>query len=436
MEEMHQVVVIGGGFGGLNTVRALKQAPVSITWLDQRNFHLFQPLLYQVATGGLSPGNIASPLRNIVKSQRNTRVLLAKVTDIVAPNRQVVLDEGGKIDYDTLVIATGAHHHYFGNEHWAEVAPGLKTIEDAIEIRRRVLFAFEAAEMETDPREIRAWLTFVIIGGGPTGIELAGSLGEIANDTLEGDFRSINTHDARILLIEGMDRILGTFPPELSSSAVKALSRLGVTARTGCMVTDIQPDSVTIKCGDRTERIETHTVLWGAGVQASPLGRRLAESSGARLDSAGRVIVEPDLTVEGHPEIFVIGDLAHFGHQTGKPLPGTASVAVQQGQYAARLIRERLRGRALPPFHFVDRGTMATVGRAAAVADLPGIRLTGYLGWLVWLFVHLINLVEFEDRLLVLIQWAWNYFTRNRGARLITGEAPAKKSEKIPVGVR
>jgi len=421
---MSHVVIIGGGFGGLYAARTLKSTDVQVTLIDRRNFHLFQPLLYQVATGWLSPADIASPLRAVLKRQRNVQVLLAEALDIDVTNRRVILKDGS-VSYDTLIVATGARHHYFGHTQWEQFAPGLKTIEDATEIRRRILSAFEAAEREADPEHVRSWLTFVIVGGGPTGVELAGTLGELAQDTLRQDFRHINPAESRILLVEGADRILPTYAAELSAKATAALARLGVSVHTGATVTDVQPDAVIIRRNDQSEHIPTRTVLWAAGVQASPLGRILATATGVELDRAGRVMVAPDLSIPNHPYIFVIGDLAHYRNQQGQPLPGVAPVAMQQGQYVAELIQQRLRGQTPPPFHYQDRGSMAIVGRAEAVADVRGRRFSGFLAWLAWLFIHLMNLVEFENRLLVVIQWAWNYFTRNRSARLITGEPPS-----------
>ena len=376
-----------------------------------------------MATGALSPANIAAPLRRVLRHQKNTRVLLAEAVDIDVANRTVVLSDG-KVGYDTLIVATGARHHYFGKDQWEDLAPGLKTIEDATHIRRRILLAFEAAERESDPEKIRAWLTFVIVGGGPTGVELAGQLGEIANDTLKHDFRNIKPSEARILLVEGADRVLPTFPPPLSHRAQRMLDRLGVTVRTGAVVADITPEAVTFRQGQLAETISTRTVLWAAGVQASPLGRILASKTGAALDRSGRVVVEPHLSLPGHPEILVIGDLAHFSHQGGKPLPGIAQPAIQQGRYVAKVIQHRLRGKSLEPFHYFDQGTMATIGRAAAVADLRWVRLSGLPAWLVWLFIHLMYIVEFQNRLLVFLQWAWNYYTFSRSARLITGKNP------------
>jgi NADH dehydrogenase len=414
------VVLVGAGFGGLYAAQALKRAPVDLTVIDRRNFHLFQPLLYQVATGGLSPGEIASPVRHVLSRQRNARVWMAEVRDIDVDRRRVCLDDG-EAPYDTLVLATGSHHHYFGHDDWAPLAPGLKTIEDATQIRGRILLAFECAEREPAAAERRAWLTFVIVGAGPTGVELAGALGEIANDTLRHDFRRINPAEAAILLVEGADRVLPSFPPDLSATAERALSDLGVRARTHSTVTGLDSAGVTVRTGDSVERIPAKTVLWAAGVQASGLGKIVSERTGAPLDRAGRVVVEPDLTVRGHPEIFVIGDLANFSHQTGQPLPGVAPVAMAQGRYVARAIQARLRGEMPPPFHYFDKGTLATIGRNKAVAAFGRLHISGPIAWFVWLFVHLMYLVEFDNRLLVLIEWIYDYITRNRGARLITG---------------
>jgi NADH dehydrogenase len=423
MAGQHQVVIIGGGFGGLSAARRLGRAPVQVTLVDRCNYHLFQPLLYQVATGALSPANIASPLRNILKKQKNTRVLLAEATRIDTANRRVILSDGA-IGYDTLVISAGASHQYFGHNEWEQFAPGLKTIEDATDMRRRILLAFETAERESDPGKLRAWMTFVIAGGGPTGVELAGALGEIANDTLRRDFRNINPSEARIILVEGADRVLPVYPPKLSAAARRMIERLGVTVRTNTMVTDVRKDSVTVREGDRTETIPARTILWAAGVLASPLGRILSEEFGAALDKEGRVLVEPDLSVPGHPEIFVVGDLANFSHQTGKPLPGVAQPAIQEGRYVATAIARRLRGGKMRPFHYFDKGNLATIGRGAAVADLNGLRLSGWPAWLLWIFVHLLYIVEFQNRLLIFMQWAWFYFTYDRSARLITGKNP------------
>jgi NADH dehydrogenase len=423
MASQHRVVILGGGFGGLGAAMKLKRAPVEVTLVDRCNYHLFQPLLYQVATGTLSPANIASPLRNILKRHKNTRVLLAEATGIDAANRRVILSDAS-IEYDTLVVSTGSSHQYFGHDEWEEFAPGLKTVEDATDMRRRILLAFETAERETDPEKLRAWMTFVIVGGGPTGAELAGALGEIANDTLRRDFRNIDPSKARIILVEGADRVLPVYPPQLSAAARKMIERLGVTVHTGAMVTDIQKESVTLREGDKTETIPTRTILWAAGVLGSPLGRIVAQETGATFDKAGRVNVEPDLTLPGHPEIFVIGDLARFTHQTGQPLPGVAQPAIQEGRYVAGAIARRLRGEKSPPFHYFDKGNLATIGRGAAVADLNWLRLSGFSAWLLWIFIHLLYIVEFQNRLLVFVQWAWFYFTYDRSARLITGKNP------------
>ncbi|MGA2509097.1 MAG: NAD(P)/FAD-dependent oxidoreductase [Candidatus Acidiferrales bacterium] len=423
MNQPHRVVIIGGGFGGLSAALRLKRAPVQVTLIDRCNYHLFQPLLYQVATGALSPANIASPLRTILKRQKNTRVLLAEATRIDAFDRRVILSDGA-VEYDTLIVSAGARHHYFGHDEWEEFAPGLKTIEDATDMRRRILLAFEAAEREPDPEKLRAWMTFVIVGAGPTGVELAGTLGEIARDALRDDFRKINTSEARIILVEGTDRVLPVYPQQLSAAARRMLERLGVTVRTGATLTDIRKESVTVREGDRTETIPTRTILWAAGVLGSPLGRIISQETGAALDKAGRVIVEPDLTVPGHPEIFVIGDLANFSHQGGKPLPGVAQPAIQEGRYVARAIERRLRRETTTTFHYVDKGNLATIGRAAAVADLNWLRLSGIPAWLMWVFIHLMYIVEFQNRLLVLVQWAWLFITYDRSARLITGKNP------------
>jgi NADH dehydrogenase len=349
--------------------------------------------------------------------------LLAEAIDIDAANHRVILSDGA-IEYDTLLVATGSSHQYFGHDEWEKFAPGLKTIEDATDMRARILLAFEAAERESNPEKLKEWMTFVIVGGGPTGAELAGALGEIANDTLKHDFRHINPSEARIILVEGTDRVLPTYPPKLSEAARKQLERLSVQVRTGAMVVDVKEHSVTIKEGDRTEVIPTRTVLWAAGVLASPLGRMLEKSAGAKLDRSARVIVEPDMTIAGHPEIFVIGDLSNYSHQTGKPLPGVAQPAIQQGNYVGKSIERRLRGEKIEPFHYFDKGNLATIGRGAAVADLNWLQLSGVPAWLIWIFIHLMYIVQFQNRLLVFMQWAWLYVTFDRNARLITGKNP------------
>ncbi len=422
MDGTHQVVIVGGGFGGLAAARALRRAPAQVTLLDRHNFHLFQPLLYQVATGMLSPADIAWPLRAILRRQANARVLLDEVVGIDVPARRVVLRDGGSLGYDTLLVACGASHSYFGHDQWQDVAPGLKAIEDATAIRSRLLLAFEAAERIADPAARAPWLTFVIVGAGPTGVELAGALAEMCHHVLAHDFRAIDPTHARIVLLEGSDRVLPPFPPKLSAKAKAALEALGVTVKTGAMVTDITGEEVTYRLGGATERVATRTVLWGAGVQASPLARLLAQATGAPLDRAGRVTVQPDLTLPGHPEIFAIGDMVHL-EQDGAPLPGVAQVAIQQGHYAARLIQRRLRADPPPaPFRYVDLGSLAVIGRAAAVAQFGRVQLAGPIAWLAWAFVHIMKLVGFRNRVFVFFEWAWHFMTWHAAARLITGE--------------
>lgn len=417
----HHVVIVGGGFGGLYAAKALSKAPVKVTLIDKRNFHLFQPLLYQVATGGLSAGDISSPLRAVLSRQKNAEVLMGEVTDI-NPKEQTIKLQDQELTYDSLIVATGVSHHYFGNEQWAPTAPGLKTVEDALEMRRRIFLAFEAAEKETDPEKRRAWLTFVLVGGGPTGVELAGALAELAYSTLKDDFRNIDTSETRILLLEGMDRILPPYPPELSAKAQDSLEQLGVTVQTKTLVTNIENNIVTIRRGEEVEQIPAQTILWAAGMKASGMGQVLADSTEVELDRAGRVMVAPDLSIAGHPNIFVIGDLANYVHQDGKPLPGVAPVAMQEGQYVARLIQKQLQGQTLPAFRYADYGSLAVIGRNAAVVDLRFIKFAGFPAWLAWIFIHIFYLIEFDNKLLVLLQWGWNYFTRKRGARLITNQ--------------
>lgn len=419
-ESRNRVVIVGGGFAGLYAARMLGHTAVDVTLIDRRNFHLFSPLLYQVATGALSPGEIASPLRYILNRQKNTRVLMGDVVDIDVERREVIFKDSSRIAYDTVVFATGSTHSYFGHPQWAKFAPGLKTIEDATEIRARLLVAFERAEREPDAEKRRAELTFVIVGGGPTGVELAGAIAEISRDTLKKDFRSIDPAEARIFLIEGADRLLPPYPPKLSKAAEASLIRLGVQTRTGALVTGIDETGVTVKAGGSDMRIPATTVLWAAGVQASPLGKVLADRAGLALDRAGRVPVEPDLSIAGHPEILVIGDLAAF-LQDGKQLPGVAPTAIQQGRYAAKLIGNRLRNEKTKPFHYFDKGNLATIGRNAAVAQIGPLQFSGILAWLAWLFIHLLYIVVFQNRLLIAMHWAYDYFTYNRGARLITG---------------
>ncbi len=427
----HRVVIVGGGFGGLRASRALRDAPVEVTLVDRRNFHLFQPLLYQVATGALSPGDIASPLRGILRRQRNTRVWLAEVTGFDVRGRRVVLRDGS-VGYDTLVVAAGSGYQYFGRDDWQPLAPSLKSVEEALDIRRRVLGAFEAAEREADPHARAAWLTFVIVGAGPTGVELAGALAEVARDTLRHDFRAADPTAARIVLVEGAARVLPTFPPDLSAKAAAALECLGVEVRPATTVVQVDAAGVVLRgATGEGEHLPARVVLWAAGVRASPLAAALAAATGAERVRAGRVLVGPDLTVPGHPDVFVAGDMANVRQADGVPLAGLAPVALQQGEYVARVIRARLAGGAMGPFRYRDRGTMATIGRAAAVADFGRIRVAGLPAWLAWLFIHLINLVEFENRVLVLVQWAWTYVTWNRSARLITGTGAGSDAASV-----
>jgi NADH dehydrogenase len=422
----HHVVIVGGGFAGLYAARQLGRArEVDLTVVDRRNFHLFQPLLYQVATGALSPGEIAQPLRSILRRERNTTVLLGEAVRLDPERREVILSDGGPIRYDTLIVATGAGHAYFGHDEWAPFAPGLKTIEDAQEIRRRILVAFEAAEREHDPERRLEWMTFLVVGGGPTGVELAGALGEIANDTLRNDFRSIFPPDAHIVLLEAMERILPTYPASLSRAAVGQLKRLGVMVRTGTMVIDIDEHSATVQMGDTKERIPAKTVLWAAGVQAASFARAVAEAVGAEADRNGRLPVEGDLTLAGHPEIFVLGDLAIAHRPDGRPVPGVAPAAIQEGTYAAKTIVRRLRGQDAPPFRYRDKGDVAVIGRLAGVANIPWLgpfgRLRGFVAWVMWLTIHIFYLIGFANRIVVTIRWAWSFFTRGRSTRLITG---------------
>lgn len=426
----HRVVIVGGGFGGLYAAKALGRSKhIAVTLIDKRNFHLFQPLLYQVATGKLSPGDISSPLRAILNHHRNVKVLMDEVTDLDPEQKHVVL-QTGTLPYDTLIVATGVSHHYFGQDQWAEIAPGLKTVEDAIEMRRRIFRAFELAEKESDPEQRRAWLTFVVVGGGPTGVELAGALGELAHHALKHDFHSIDTRETRILLLEGVDRVLPPYPPELSAVAAASLERLGVTVQTQSLVTGITEDTVTVRQGEHIEVIPTKTVLWAAGVRASGMGKVLADRTQATLDRAGRVIVEPDLSVPGYPDILVVGDLAHYAHQGDQPLPGIAPVAMQEGAYVAKLIRRRLKGKEVPLFHYSDAGSLAVIGRNAAVVNLGWLKISGFPAWLIWVFAHIYYLIEFDNKLIVMIQWFWNYFSRKGGSRLITQEDGKEDRQK------
>ena len=421
----HQVVIIGGGFGGLYAAMKLRKAPVRVTLVDKRNFHLFQPLLYQVATGGLSPGDIAYPLRSALGKTPNMTILAAEVVDFEPKERKILLVDD-ELHYDSLIVATGVVNFYFGNDRWSGSAPALKSIEEALYIRRRILIAFETAERERDPEIRRSWLNFVVIGGGPTGVELSGAISMLANTTLKGEFRHIDPRDAKVMLLEGSERLLNSFPEGLSTRARDELVDLGVRVKTSHHVTDIQDDHIKVRdvgSGEEME-IQTRTVLWAAGVRASPLGQKLAEKVGAEIDGMGRVIVEEDLTLAGFPEVFVIGDLAHFAHQTGEPLPGVAQVAMQGGSYVGRLILKRLKGESMSPFHYADKGSMAVIGRNAAVANIGPFQFGGIIAWMVWLFIHIGFLIGFNNKVVVLIQWAWHYVTRKKGALLITGPDP------------
>jgi NADH:ubiquinone reductase (H+-translocating) len=425
-ERPHRVVIVGGGFGGLYAAKTLgPDQRVDVTLVDRRNFHLFQPMLYQVATGALSPGEIAQPLRSILRKQQNTTVLLGEAVGIDPTRREIRLADGGPIPYDSLVVATGAYFSYFGHDEWARHAPGLKSIDDATEIRRRILIAFEAAEREAVFARRVEWMTFVIVGGGPTGVELAGSIAEIARDTLRRDFRSINPAEARILLVEALDRVLPTYPPDRSESAERQLRGLGVTVSTKTKVVHVDETCVRVEAADGVTTIPTRTVLWAAGVQAMPFARTVAEATEAQTDRAGRIVVGPDLTIPRHPEIFVIGDAAVQPWKSGQPVPGVAQGAIQPGRYVARTILARLDGRSVGPFRYRNLGDVAVIGRRAGVTNIPWMgpfgRQGGVPAWLLWLGIHIFYLIGFANRIVVVIRWGWSFFTHGRGSRLITG---------------
>jgi NADH dehydrogenase len=424
----HRVVVVGGGFGGLQVAQRLRRAPAQVTLVDARNFHLFQPLTYQVATGALSPGEISYPLRALFKSAANVRVLLAEVSGFDLTARRVVLAAGAdgevpaQLDYDTLVVAAGSSYSYFGHEEWRETAREVKSLESAVAVRSRILGAFERAELATAESDRSAEMTFVVVGGGPTGVEIAGQIGELGRDTLPRDFKSINSRDARIVLVEMGDRLLSAFPASLSAKAARSLEQLGVSPALNRTVVAIDDHGVSLQGPDGSlERVPARTVIWAAGVRASELAARLGELAGAEVDRAGRVTVEPDLTLPGHPEVIALGDMVRVRDPAGGvlPLPGVAPVAIQQGHYAGRLIAHRLEGRRTRPFHYLNKGNLATIGRGRAVADLGLIRLSGPPAWLIWLFVHIFYLIGFQNRLLVILRWSISFVTRGRGSRII-----------------
>jgi NADH:ubiquinone reductase (H+-translocating) len=433
----HRVAVIGGGFGGLEAAKHLAAGPVEVTLIDRRNFHLFQPLTYQVATGALSPAEVCYPLRAIFKGRSNVRVVMATVEAVDLGERRLRLRpgaEGGEefeVDYDTLVVAAGSAYSYFGHEEWRGVAPEVKSLESALELRARLLGAFEAAELEADAERRCALLTFVVVGGGPTGVEMAGQIAELARDTLSDEFRTIDPGEARVLLVEMADRVLATFPPSLSRKAKSQLEHLGVTPMLGHTVVGIDVESVTVEgAWEAARRIPAHNVIWAAGVTASVLGGALAEQCGGEVDKAGRILVEPDLTLPGNPDVFAIGDMIRVRDRKGEAqvLPGVAPVAMQQGRYVAKAVRARLEGRSVSAFHYLDKGNLATIGRASAVADLHLVRLSGFPAWLTWLFVHLWYLIGFQNRLLVFVRWSFSFLTRGRGARVIAEGGEERES--------
>jgi len=424
MSNPHRVLILGGGFAGLVSAQALKGVDVEITLLDRRNFHLFQPLLYQVATGSLSPAEIAVPLRAVLRRQKNVEVLLGEAVDIDPTSKSVQLLDGGSFSYDTLIIATGSQTSYYGRDEWRENAPSLKSIEEATAMRHKLLYAFERAERAESEEEARAWLSFVIVGAGATGLELAGALAEIAHQTLKHDFRHIRPQEARIVLMEGGPRVLGPYPEDLSKKAEKLVKKLGVEVMLDAMVTNIECNGVSYRRGETSGTIHARTVLWAGGVTATPFARKVAERLNAETDRSGRLKVNPDLTVPGHPEIFVLGDLSLCFDEHGHQLPGVAQVAIQGGKHAGKVIKARLSGRKIPPFKYFDKGDMAVIGRAAAVANIFGLHISGFIAWFVWAFIHLLYIVAFQSRIQVLIQWGIQYVTFSRSARLITGELP------------
>lgn len=425
MSKPWKVVIVGGGFGGLRAAQSLRSELVDVTLVDRRNYHLFQPLLYQVATGSLSAGDIASPLRSVLSGQKNTRVLLGTVVDVDPELKHVTLQDGAVLQYDSLVIAAGSQTSYFGHDEWQPWAPGMKSIEEATTIRHKILYAFEVAERLSDPAQRRPWLTFVIVGAGPTGVELAGAIAEIARQTLRNDFRSIHPEDAEIILLDGAPRALMNFPEDLAEKATRSLARLGVQLKCAEMVQHVNKNGLTIAANGRIDVIAAKTVIWAGGITASPLGEMLAIRTKAEIDKGGRLKVKPNLTIENYPDIYVIGDMASAEDEHKKPLPGLAQVAMQGGTYAATAILRKVEGRPeLFPFRYLDKGSLAVIGRASAVANAFGMHLSGFVAWMVWAFIHLMYLITFQNRLKVFFQWAVQDLTFNRAARLITGEAP------------
>jgi NADH dehydrogenase len=428
VENQHHVVIVGGGFGGLHAAQALRRSGCRVTLLDKRNFQLFQPLLYQVATGAIPPGDIAIPHRVVLRKYRNVECLASTAYEL-DPAQRLLRHEHGTLHYDTLIVSTGVKHHYFGRDSWRQYAPGLKTVEHALEIRRRLFQAFELAEATDDPEERARLLTFVIVGAGPTGVELAGAIGELAHKTMVGDFRRIDPRSARILLVEGAPEVLPVYADSLRKAARRHLEELGVTVLTQTLVEDVGPDSVRMRSGNEVQTIEARTVLWAAGVRASYFGEILAERVGVLLDRGGRVAVNADCSLEGHPEIFVIGDLARLTDAAGRDVPGLAQAAIQQGRYVANVIRRRLAGKPAPkPFRYRDYGSMAVIGMNKAVGDLRIFRTSGTFAWLVWAFIHVMSLIDAEQRVRVFLQWSWKYFTRKEGDRLITGAPPQTRA--------
>jgi NADH:ubiquinone reductase (H+-translocating) len=433
MAEKERILILGGGFAGLVAAQTLRRANADITLIDRRNFHLFQPLLYQVATGSLSPGEIAAPLRAVLCHQKNVEVLLGEAHDVDPVAKKVTLRDGGIFPYDRLLIATGSETSYYGHEEWRDDAPSLKTIEEATAIRQKILYAFERAERADTEAEARAWLSFVIVGGGATGLELAGALAEIAKETLRHDFRRIRPEEASIILVEGGPRVLPSYPEDLSAKAEALVKRLGVEVRKDTFVTGIDPDGVDIKQGNSTGRFNAKTVLWSGGVAATHFARRVAERTHAEIDKAGKIKVNPNLTIPGFSDIFVAGDLACLDNEAGKPLPGVAQVAIQQGHYFGKVMLARINNKpAPPPFRYFDKGDLAVIGRAAAVANVFGVHVSGLPAWLIWLFIHLLYIVQFQSRVLVFVQWGFEYLTFSRGARLITGHPEQDASAKHP----